>query len=255
MITAKYRKHIFLFILATCLLWACTSPSVHAQSFEDLTYLTEEYYPFNYTERGIVKGISADLLRMIWDELGVAHQTIEAIPWARAYDSLRHTPLTVLFSMARTEEREGMFKWAGPIYVGRFVLIAKKEKKISLTNLDDLAGYSVGTLRKDISDTILEKYKKIATIDAVADMEQNIKKLLSDRLDMVAYEEHAWHKIITRLKLLPDDFETVYVLHETPIYYAFHKETSSELVCIFQYALNEIKARPAYQQLLDKYLD
>lgn len=255
MITTKYHKRIFLSALAVCLMWTCTLFSAHAQSFEELTYLTEEYYPFNYTEQGTVKGISADLLRMIWDELGVAHQTIEAMPWARAYDSIQHDASTVLFTMARTEERENLFKWVGPIFVARFVLIAKKKKEIILTSLDDLAGYSVGTLREDVSDALLESYKDIATIAAVADMEQNIKKLVDDRLDMVAYEERSWQKIAVKLNLSPDDFETVYILHETPVYYAFHRETPAELTRMFQQALDSIRSGPTYQQLLDKYLE
>jgi len=217
--------------------------------------MTEEYYPFNYTEKGEVKGISTDLLRMTWEELGITPQPIEAMPWARVYDRIQHEQSTVLFSMARTPEREDIFAWAGPIMVVRFVLIAKKEKQITLKSLEDLKGHSVGTLREDISDTLLQEYKDIARIDPVANMEQNIHKLLDDRLDMVAYEERSWQKIVTKLKLPINDFETVFVLRETPVYYAFHWQTPPDLVTEFQQALDRIKARPEYQQVLDKYLD
>jgi len=251
---AQHNKHLTLIALMLCLLWVCSAVTAHALSFEDLTYMTEEYYPYNYTERGEIKGISVDLLRMTWKELGVAPQPIDVLPWARAYEHVQNDPATILFSMAKTEGREDMFKWAGPIRVVRFVLVAKKSKQITLATLDDLAGYSVGTLRDDITDILLEKYKKIAKIDAVAEMKQNISKLMDDRLDIVAYEERSWHKIIAKKGLSPDDFETIFILKETPVFFAFHIQTPPALITQFQKALECSKTRDAYQQLLDKYL-
>jgi len=249
-----HSKHLTFISLALCILWACPAVTAHALSFEDLTYMTEEYYPYNYTEKLEIKGISVDMLHMTWEKLGVAPQPIDVMPWARAYEHVQRDPATVLFSMAKTEEREDMFKWAGPIRVVRFVLIAKKSKQISLATLDDLAGHCVGTLRDDITDILLEKYKKIAKIDAVAEMDQNINKLIDDRLDIVAYEERSWRKIVAKKGLSPDDFETIFVLKETPVFFAFHIQTPPALIAQFQKALECIKTGDTYQQLLDKYL-
>jgi polar amino acid transport system substrate-binding protein len=251
---AMHHKRIFLSALMLCLLLTCSPISIHAQPLEELTYLTEEYYPYSYTEYGTIKGIGIDLLHMTWKELGISPVAIQILPWARGYDRIQNEPSTVLFSMARTTERENLFKWAGPITTVRFVLIAKKEKHIRLSCLDDLAGYRVGTIRKDISDIILDNYRDIARIEAVANMEQNINKLMSNRLDMVAYEEQSWRRIATRFNLPTDDYETVFSLQKTPIYYAFHRDTRDDLVQKFQDALDRVKASPAFQKVLDNYL-
>ncbi|OIQ49321.1 Bacterial extracellular solute-binding protein, family 3 [Pseudodesulfovibrio hydrargyri] len=218
------------------------------------TWLTEEYYPFNYEENGVMKGVAVDLLRLVWAELGTPEQPVESLPWARAYARLRHEPATVLFCMARTPERERAFRWAGPIASVRFVLIARKDRHIRLRSLDDLQGLSVGTLREDVLDTLLAGYKTRASIQPVARMRQNIDKLMTGRLDLVAYEEGSWRKITAREGLDPDGFETVYVLRETPVYFAFHPDTPPELVDAFQAALDKVKARPGYRKLLDAYL-
>lgn len=225
-----------------------------ADPLERLTYLTEEYYPYNYTEDEKLKGISVDLLRLVWEELGIHPAPAESLPWARAYERLQTEPGTVLFSMARTPEREPLFRWAGPIAPVRFVLIGRKDHAIRLNTLDDLRGLSVGTLRDDVSDTLLAGYRGVARIQPVADMRQNISKLMSNRLDLVAYEEASWRKIATRSGLSPDDFETVYVLRETPVYYAFHHDTPEAVVTRFQCALDRVKSRPDFQRLLDDYL-
>ena len=249
---------LFLAVLA-CALMLIPGPTASAATvatnpLERLTYLTEEYYPYNYTEDGKLKGISVDLLHMVWKELGIHPAAVESLPWARAYERLQNEPDTVLFTMARTPERDPLFRWAGPIDTVRFVLIARKDHRIQLDSLNDLAGLSVGTLRDDVSDTLLAPYRGIAHIQAVADMKQNISKLMNNRLDLVAYEENSWRKIAVRSGLSPDDFETVYVLRETPVYYAFHRDTPEALVAQFQCALERVKARPEYQRLFEDYL-
>ncbi|MEF2232259.1 MAG: transporter substrate-binding domain-containing protein [Pseudodesulfovibrio sp.] len=224
------------------------------QSPEQLTYLTEEYYPFNYADGGTVRGVSADLLRMVWNRLGVQEQSIEILPWARAYELARHQPGTVLFGMARTPERESMFRWAGPIFNVRFVLIAKKSKQIQVRSLDQLNGYCIGTVRGDVAHTLLAPHLRECTVEAVADMKQNVRKLVEDRLDMVAYEEHSWPGLATRMGVDPDQFETVFLLRETPIYFAFHIDTDPSLLAAFQEALDSVTASQYYPMILNTYL-
>lgn len=225
-----------------------------AEEAQEFTYLTEEYFPFNYLDDGKVKGVSVDLLRLVWARLGIPQQEIKVVPWARAYERIRHQPGTVLFSMARTAEREPLFRWVGPIMPVRFVLLAKKEKDIELRSLDDLKGFSIGTLREDVSDNILRPLSAVNTIEPVANMRQNVLKLMEDRLDMVAYEEFCWPRLITRIGFDPSDFETVLVLHEVPVYYAFHHDTPAETIDAFQQALDSIKDTSAYHHVLSRYM-
>lgn len=236
----------------------CLLPSLAAAAdpttLEGHTYLTEQYYPFNYLEGETVTGISAELLRMIWKELGITSASIELMPWARAYDRIQHTPGTVLFSMARTPERERLFKWAGPITVARFVLIGKKDRDFSLKSLDQLEGLCVGTLRDDIADTLLRPYQNIAKIQPLADMALNVAKLRDNRIDLIAYDEFSWHMLAKRMQLNLEDFQAVYILKETAIHYAFNPSVPDTELQRFQGALDKVKATPAYDQMLEKFL-
>jgi polar amino acid transport system substrate-binding protein len=51
---------------------------------------------------------------------------IKIWPWARGYETALKEKNTVLFSTTRTEARENLFKWVGPIMPSRIVLVAKK---------------------------------------------------------------------------------------------------------------------------------
>lgn len=249
---AIYRNALLAHLLIFAVL--LTPLPTDAAAHIGLSYLTEEYYPFNYTDEGDLKGISVDLLRLTWKELGQEPHPITAMPWARAYDRACNVSTTVLFSMARTPQRENMFRWAGPIMTVRFVLIAQKRDNITLDTISDAEGYRIGTLRDDITDALLQQYSNANKVEAVADMSQNIRKLMDDRLDMVAYEEHSWKMIALKNGLDPDEFETVFVLRETPVYYAFHRDTPPPVVREFQKALDRVKARPEYEQILNTYL-
>lgn len=225
-----------------------------ANAFWELSYLTEEYYPFNYTENGTLKGISIDLLHLTWKELGMAPQPIKSMPWARAYDRAINVSTTVLFSMARTHKREHLFRWAGPIMTARFVLIAKKDRSLPADFMTSPGCYRVGTLRDDVSDSLLEQYQPRIKTEPVADMTHNIRKLVDDRIDMVAYEELSWRQIAKKHGLSPEDFETVFVLQETPVYFAFNRDIPPPVVQQFQEALERVKGTPQYQEILNTYL-
>lgn len=236
-----------LFMLAL----ACPRP---AQAQWEVAYLTEEYYPFNYTDNGEIKGISADLLRQVWAELGETERPIMVMPWARAYDRALNVSNTMLFSMARIPQRENLFRWAGPIATTRFVLIAKKSAHIVLPSMGQAEGFRIGTVRDDVSDWLLQPHADRNRIEPVADMRQNIRKLENDRLDMLAYEESAWRQLAIKNGLSPDDYETVFVLRVTPVFFAFNLDVPPPVVHNFQKALDRIKASGRYQAILDAYL-
>jgi polar amino acid transport system substrate-binding protein len=41
----------------------------HVASAKDLTYITEQYPPYNFERDGRLQGISIDLLEMMWDRM------------------------------------------------------------------------------------------------------------------------------------------------------------------------------------------
>jgi polar amino acid transport system substrate-binding protein len=93
-------------------------------SAKDLTYLTEQYPPYSYQADGRLQGISVDLLESVWQRMGVNlnRSVILLLPWTEGYNRTLEENNTVLFSTGRFPEREQLFRWAGPIASGRFVL-------------------------------------------------------------------------------------------------------------------------------------
>ena len=245
--------------LAWVLAWALgAAGAARAQQADGpaaTTYITEQYYPYSYTADGTVRGLSADLLRLVWRHMGVAEQPIQVQPWARAYEAGRTRPGTVVFGMARTPGRERLFKWACPIDTVRFALFARAADKARILVSADMKTLVVGTVRDDVAEAALLETGRPVRIEPVADMELNLRKLDAGRLDLVAYEARSMPRLLRSLGRDPAGYAEVVALGETETCYAFHRDTADEVVARFQRALDAVRAGPEYARLRRLYLE
>ncbi len=132
---------------------------------DDLIYMTEEYPPFNFLEDGELKGITIEILKLLWMEMGVEEQPVKLYPWARGFNYIQKYDNHVLFAMSRTEDREDLFKWVGPVFNVEIVLIGLSEKDYNISSLKDLDKYKIGTLNNDAAEQLLEN-KGVGNIES-----------------------------------------------------------------------------------------
>ncbi len=98
-----------------------------------------------------LQGISIDLLEKAWEKMGLnlSSNVIKLLPWTEGYQRTLDEKNTVLFSTARLPQREQLFKWAGPIGPIRNVLLARKDKNISIATTEDLKKFRIGAINED----------------------------------------------------------------------------------------------------------
>ena len=112
----------------------------------DLVAYTTEWPPYNYEEKGEIRGVSTEILRATCAEAKLVCE-IRLVPWARAYATAQTTPNTLAFATARIPQREKDFLWVGPI-LPRVTWVygaAGAEKKIN--TFKELAAHKVGVIR------------------------------------------------------------------------------------------------------------
>lgn len=245
-------------ISAFVIIFAFLASSGQAQntvpSVPTFTYLTEEFKPYNYTEYGQAKGLGVELLKLMWQELDVPEHSIIFMPWARAYEMTRSKPGHVLFSMVKTPERSKLFKWVGPIALSRTLLIARSDSNISMSSFEDAFGHSICVVRDYASAITLNNYEDSITIDTLNSVDMCIRKLASDRIDLISMEERTFNRAIQKMRLKPEKFKIVWVLNETLSYYAFSKETPDVVISRFQRAFDAVRKTPEYEKLVNQYL-
>ncbi|EPJ2723706.1 substrate-binding periplasmic protein [Vibrio vulnificus] len=224
-----------LFLLASLL----ATVTIAKSDLQSITYLTEEYPPYNFTENGELHGIAVDLLVAATARATqpVAKEDISVQPWARAYRTVLINKDTVLFSTTRTKLRENLFNWVGPISATR-----------------------IGVIRDDVGEQLLlELGVPRNSMQESSYAATLAEQLYKGRIDLWAYEENVAKWWISKGGFNSEDFEPVYVLQEGELYYAFNKDVDGASVRALQQAIDALKHtsddenQTFYQSIVSKY--
>ena len=246
-------KRLFLFLL---LLLTGSVYSAHAQ---EIAIVTENYPPYHYEHNGVVVGQGTETVQAVLDVLNIKAR-IEIYPWARAYYMALHHKNTLIFGIARTTQRESLFKWIGVSSPVRYCLFALTSRNdIRVRTLEDAKRYKIGTVRDDIVELyLLQNGFQIRTnIEPNSSFEANFKKLTNQRIDLWGVADLAAHYIAQSNRYPKSIIKEVYYLKTLSAggaYMAFSKNTPDDLVDRFREALKKIKADGTYDRILSKYV-
>jgi polar amino acid transport system substrate-binding protein len=245
-------------VMLLLLLWA-----LPAQALE-VAALTESLPPLNYEQDGKVVGFSSELLDLMARESEITiHKQV--LPWSRAYDMVGRQGNTLIYSLARTPEREGLFQWVGPISERRILLYRHRDRiDINLKTLDDARPYRIGVARDSASAKTLVKQGFVINglrdtlgpgLDLGTNDERNMKKFIARRFELLVSLDWAAAYNAKNAGLSPDDLQPVWVLDESLSYwYGMSMATDPDVAKKLNTALLRIKADGRYLQLKQKYM-
>jgi ABC-type amino acid transport substrate-binding protein len=232
-------------------------------SAKDLTYITEQRPPYSYEKDGVLQGISVDLLDMAWIRMGVNlnGSVIQLLPWTEGYEKALTENNTVLFSTGRLPEREQLFKWAGPIASDRYVLLAKKDKDISIADQDDLKKYKIAAIENDMAvQLLLDRGVNKENMTLKTTSTPIIEMLNNGSIDAWAYGETSGIWEMQELGENASNYMVAFVLGDSIAYLAFNKGVPDSLVQSFQEAIDYIKSNKDengisdYDKVLTEYI-
>ncbi len=234
-------RHSTIWLLGFCVL--CTGP-VSASALESLVYYTEEYPPFNYREDGEIKGIAVDLLREAAALSGdtIPDNNIILLPWSRSYRSALLKENSGLFSTTRTPHREELFQWVGPIDVTQVTVMARKGSGIVIKEPLDIGKYRIGVMRDDVGEQMLFTLGiPKESIQEASNVSRLIEQLYKNRVDLIVYDQRSANWLVDKAGYSKDSFESVYVMQQREIYYAFNKSVDEKIIKQLQKSLDALK--------------
>jgi len=227
--------------------------SVTFSAAADLTIITEEFPPFNYTEDGKLTGVTTQVVQEIARRLQITSD-IQVLPWARGYKRLQTEPNVVLFTTARTEERESLFYWVGPIYVFRLGFYARKNDAHRIDSLEAAKHVrAIATYKDDFREQIL-KSLGFNNLDSSNSPQSNIRKLVSGRVDLWFFDNIGAPKVAREAGIDPNEIEEVFTYQQHYSYIAISKQTSPTIVRQWQATLDEMKSDGTFWWLTHKWL-
>jgi polar amino acid transport system substrate-binding protein len=225
------------FVLLASVLATLLSYTSAAQDFSNLNIMTEDFPPFNYLKNDQPSGRAVDMLIKASAAVGkpISKEQIHLITWARAYQTVLSGPNALLFSMTRTEARENLFKWAGPIGQNRVVIWAKKSSGIGKINDLTTLTERIGIVRDTVGDQLIiaagvpdEQLVRNSKPDGAA------KMLASGRVKLWAYSENSAIQQLNDIGENIDDYEIAYILKSKDLYFAFSKDVDDAVVQLLQ---------------------
>ncbi|MFQ3790296.1 substrate-binding periplasmic protein [Halomonas sp. A29] len=230
-------------------------PLPAAANLTGLTFITEEYPPYNYRQNERLEGISIELLERIFAETDtpLSREDVLYYPWARGYDTALSEPGTVLFSTTRTEQREELFQWVGPIATNKVTLIARRDSGIQLHDIEDViaGGYRIAVIREDIgAQRLQEAGVPESQIHAAISNVSALRMLERGRVDLWAYGEDVAFWLMQEEGLPAADYIPTLTISESDLYYALHRDTDPSLIARMQAALDHLREQGVFNEIL-----
>lgn len=243
-------------MLLAFLLCLPASTTLYAQ---DIHIVTEDFPPYNYKDHGKLTGVGAEVVLAVLEEINI-DLDIEVYPWTRAYRMARDEENTLVFSMARTEDRENLFQWVGTIApINTCVFRLNERDSIKANNVEEAKQYVIGTQQDTPANTLLQEKGFVVGKNLHTNIHiiYSLKMLMESRLDLVGYPELSVYYQIRKEGYEPKRLlKKLFCLSEIHhAYMAFGNKTSKTIVERFRTGLQAIKNNGTHQKILNKYLD
>lgn len=231
------------------LLLALICSSSHAETIRAVTEDTS----YSYLQDGKVAGPASQVVEAMLQRAGLNDYSLALYPWARAYDMALQQPNVLIYLIARTPEREPLFKWLSEVTRIEYHFYKLREQPdIQVNSLADAKHYSVGVLRDDVRHQYLraEGFTKLVVS---AHNRDNFQLLLNRQVQLVPMPERDAMQLCTEAEIDCTRLEQVYTLDAltTGLYMAYSNSTDDEIVARSRAALDSYKAEGLVKRLMN----
>ena len=236
----------FLIFAATALLimQSGTAQNLHIYCEDSAQFLTPE---------GKSGSLDVEIVSEIQRRVGNT-DAIQFVPWTRGLKYLESETNAILFSMARSKERNDQYQWIGPISESVYGFYAKADSPVVINSLDDARILpSIGVYRNDIRDQFLSK-EGFTNLDRAANNLSNLKKLMAGRVAVIASTSLAIKSEAKRVGYRLKDVKFLYGFLKLPIYIAASKSTDPRIVANWNAALDSMKKDGTLKKIFESYL-
>jgi polar amino acid transport system substrate-binding protein len=238
-----------LFVLAGCV--CATQKNINGTSA--LKMLTEEYPPVTFMKEGKVTGFVTDVVREIIARQGIP-DNIRVTSWDEAYNVALSNPNVVLFSTERTEKREKLFQWVGPVGKNSAIFYAKKGSGIRINSLEEARKIAAIATTTDWFTEQYLKSKGFTNLVSSPLPVTNVKQVMNGEVQMSVFTDITIPEIVKNAGYSMDDLEPVFTVSNTYFYIAVSIGTPLDTVKKWQSVLDGMKADGTFGKIYRSYI-
>ena len=201
---------------------------------------------------GNLTGFTIEIVKEIQKRVG-NNDEIHLVPWARGLATLNTEPNSILFTMARTAERNSKYQWIGPISETTYGFYVKADSTLKITSLEDAKRVGlIGVYRDDVRDQFLTK-QGFTNLDRANSNLSSFKKLMLGRNVMYADSLMGVKSLAENAGYKLTDVRVAYNFMKIQLYIAASKDTDPLIVAKWNRALGDMKKGNAFMAIHKKY--
>jgi polar amino acid transport system substrate-binding protein len=215
--------------------------------------VTEEYPPVTFLQDGKPSGFVTDMVREITNRLDIP-DNISLTSWKNAYNMALVHPNVIIFSMDRTEAREDLFHWVGPVGQNSALLFARKGSDIKIDSMEEARNLdSIATTTEWWTEQHL-KAEGFTNLVSSADPAENVRQLMDGRVDLSIFTDITIPEIVRNAGYSMDDLEPVFTVQQNFFYIGISGGTSPEIIEGWRSALDDMKNDGTFEKIYRDYL-
>ncbi|MDP3977355.1 MAG: transporter substrate-binding domain-containing protein [Pseudomonas sp.] len=221
----------------------------HAESIQAVT----EDTAYSYLQDGRVGGPASQVAEAMLQRAGLTDYSLALYPWARAYDMALQQPNVLIYLIARTPERESLFKWLGEVTrIEHHVYKLRGQPDIQVHSLADAKHYSIGVLRDDVRQQYLQA-EGFTKLVVSAHNRDNFRLLLNRQVQLVPMPERDARLQCAEAGVDFASLERVYTLDalSSGLYMAYSNSTDDEIVARSRTAFDSLKREGLLTRLMN----
>ncbi len=219
-----------------------------------LQIYTEDYPPLTFRNNmGDITGFGSDIVYEIMKRNQV-YANIRLTSWSNGYQLALTHPNVCLFTMDRTELREDLFQWVGPIGTNTTWIYTRAGSGITITSLEEARSLtSLGTVSSWFSDQYL---RNLGFTNLVSDSDPRVMalKLVNGEIDGFVCTSVTFPSILQEVSHQYSEVVPSFSLMASDFYIAFSNETPASTVQQWQTALDAMKLDETYDAIYQKWL-
>ncbi|MCP4160795.1 MAG: amino acid ABC transporter substrate-binding protein [Deltaproteobacteria bacterium] len=222
------------------------------QSVFSLSIGTVEEPPGNFSEKGIIKGLSVDFVKEIQKRVNDKTK-IKILPGSRLIKLSLTKKNYVVFSLSRTKAREDKYHWISLVMRKPLVMFAKKGSNLNIKNLNDAKKVkSIGVMRRSVQHDFLTN-NNFKNIQPVTSHDLNLKKIMAGRITLTYHSMQGMAALCKKLGVDFNNLEPVLILQISKSSIAMSKRSDISVVKRWQDAAIKIKKDGVFKNLAKKW--
>ncbi|HKJ65634.1 MAG TPA: transporter substrate-binding domain-containing protein [Desulfopila sp.] len=239
-------------LLAVACLFACTSSRA-----EKAVLYTEPLAPLHYEENGKVVGIATEIVNAIFNEAGFKTH-IKMYPWNRTYRAVLADEEGFVYTINRTERREQLFKWIGPILDKKVFLYRLKHRyDIDASTIEEAKKYTTAVILGHSLTTALKDkgFREGKELIITPNKKVQMKLFLAGRCDLITGNQYTIHQALKAEGHALKDVEPAVFISAGNYYIGANPGVDDQVIARLQEASVRVQQSGIIDGSIKKYID